>query len=104
MVGKTKDVRSPDLQVTRSKDDEGKTPLKEVLRHPFPGLRQKLKETHLYDVKVVRSICEYAERLIPLLTLSIFDMAGRYPWKTSARSGHPRIIECMLILSSVSAN
>jgi phospholipase D1/2 len=54
MVGKTHDVGSEDQRDdAQSKDNpEQHRSFKDKLRHPFPELREKLKDTHLYDVKV----------------------------------------------------
>ncbi|KAF2154166.1 phospholipase D/nuclease [Myriangium duriaei CBS 260.36] len=49
MVGHTDD-RSP--QEEQEKHELKREKAKDVLRHPFTGLKQKLKDTHLYDLKV----------------------------------------------------
>jgi phospholipase D1/2 len=53
MVGKTSDVGSPAEQVPSSKEERNShRSVGDRARHPFPALREKLKGTHLYDVKV----------------------------------------------------
>ena len=58
MFGKTDDVGSQDQEDDSQRsveyDDNSKEHkgFKDKLRHPLPGLREKLKDTHLYDVKV----------------------------------------------------
>ncbi|KAF2719312.1 phospholipase D/nuclease [Polychaeton citri CBS 116435] len=58
MVGKTSDVgpegqRVPGVDHHRDDRHDGKErSFRDKLRHPFPELRDKLKDTHLYDVKV----------------------------------------------------
>ncbi|TKA62846.1 hypothetical protein B0A55_11011, partial [Friedmanniomyces simplex] len=54
MVGKTDDVGSPDAQ---NRDNPGEEAQESrgfmgKMKHPFPELREKLKDTKLYDVKV----------------------------------------------------
>jgi phospholipase D1/2 len=53
MVGKTDHVSPEDQQRGHEagSSDQHRS-LKDKIRHPFPELREKLKETHLYDVKV----------------------------------------------------
>ena len=61
MVGFTHDTK-PDEQEPASSDkakpdsnnvpSEDKRSFKDKMKHPFPELREKLKDTHLYDVKV----------------------------------------------------
>lgn len=57
MVGKTDDVRSEDQDndpqaKDQSGSSKGRGGFRDKIRHPFPELREKLKDTHLYDVKV----------------------------------------------------
>lgn len=58
MVGKTHDVNSAEEQARLQAGDpvdgqgDGHRSFTDKLKHPFPGLRDKLKDTHLYDVKV----------------------------------------------------
>jgi len=58
MVGKTHDAGSPEdqlrPQVSQGSDGASEEPrsFKDKMKHPFPELRGKLKNTHLYDVKV----------------------------------------------------
>ncbi len=54
MVGKTHDVAAEDqANDTQTKDQpESHRGFRDKLRHPFPELREKLKDTHLYDAKV----------------------------------------------------
>ncbi|KAK3721973.1 hypothetical protein LTR37_002789 [Vermiconidia calcicola] len=53
MVGKTDDVGDPREQTAATGGSGGQHKgFRDKLRHPFPELREKLKDTHLYDVKV----------------------------------------------------
>ena len=54
MVGQTDDVAPEDQANDRQSKDhsEPHRGFRDKLRHPFPELREKLKDTHLYDAKV----------------------------------------------------
>ena len=59
MLGKTHDAGSPEDQergnVAQNAAEDGTSEhrsFKDKMKHPFPELRNKLKDTHLYDVKV----------------------------------------------------
>ena len=60
VLGRSHDVGSASAQERSSGnyskqdgvDGEDHRSFKDKLKHPFPELRDKLKDTHLYDVKV----------------------------------------------------
>ena len=57
MFGRTDDVKAQDQDpesrgLASHREDEDHRSFKDKLRHPLPGLREKLKNTRLYDVKV----------------------------------------------------
>lgn len=58
VLGRTHDAGSPEdqLHAQKSQGSDGtgdeRRSFKDKLRHPFPELRDKLKDTHLYDAKV----------------------------------------------------